>query len=328
MIKSLGFFFMFFFKTTCTISLINNDYSRLLDLKNKENILKKNLMIVQEQKRKILNDNPLSIGIIGFGNYGQFLAKRFKKQGHIISALSRTNYSNLASLMDVNYYYYTRPQLHDFFQQENLDVILISTSILSFEHVIEDIYHYLNNKSFLVVDVLSVKMHPKSILLKKIPFSCDILCTHPMFGPESGKNSWENLNLVYDLVEKRNKNKIRTERFLSIFDTEGCNMINMSSEEHDLNSANSQFSTHLVGRVLDELHLRTTEIDTVSYKNMIELKDSVSNDSFDLFYGLYKYNPNSLKTLLLLKKAIIDLEFKLLEYEETDLGIEGWKLYN
>ncbi len=37
----------------------------------------------------------------------------------------------------------------------------------------------------------------------------DILCTHPMFGPDSGRGSWAGLNLMYEKVriggEKRRR---------------------------------------------------------------------------------------------------------------------------
>jgi arogenate dehydrogenase (NADP+) len=55
-------------------------------------------------------------------------------------------------------------------------------------------------RSTLVVDVLSVKVFPKNLFIAKLPGSCDILCLHPMFGPESGKGSWNGLPLVYDRV--------------------------------------------------------------------------------------------------------------------------------
>merc|ERR1711924_555867 len=42
---------------------------------------------------------------------------------------------------------------------------------------------------------------------------------------------------------------------------------------------------------------------------------TVADDSFDLFYGLYKYNPNSVDTLLLLRKALVDLEWRLKEMD-------------
>lgn len=41
-------------------------------------------------------------------------------------------------------------------------------------------------RSTLFVDVLSVKEFPKRLLLRELPPEVDILCTHPMFGPDSG----------------------------------------------------------------------------------------------------------------------------------------------
>jgi len=36
----------------------------------------------------------------------------------------------------------------------------------------------------------------QSVLMLQV----DILCTHPMFGPDSGRGSWANLNLMYERV--------------------------------------------------------------------------------------------------------------------------------
>ena len=43
-------------------------------------------------------------------------------------------------------------------------------------------------------------MYPKQVLLRTLPPEFDILCTHPMFGPDSGRGSWANLNFMYDKV--------------------------------------------------------------------------------------------------------------------------------
>ncbi|XWS27268.1 hypothetical protein CRYUN_Cryun26dG0100300 [Craigia yunnanensis] len=47
----------------------------------------------------------------------------------------------------------------------------------------------------------------------------DILCTHPMFGPESGKSSWVGLPFVYDKVMIGNEESRvkRCVKFLDIF---------------------------------------------------------------------------------------------------------------
>ena len=36
------------------------------------------------------------------------------------------------------------------------------------------------------------------VLLGHRPKECDIICTHPMFGPDSGNNGWHGLNLFYE----------------------------------------------------------------------------------------------------------------------------------
>ena len=90
---------------------------------------------------------------------------------------------------------------------EGLDVILFAVSILSFEKTIRyfapHIESYISKsrqtlRGPLIVDVLSVKEHPRKVLLDILPKECDILCTHPMFGPDSGKNGWHGLNFVYE----------------------------------------------------------------------------------------------------------------------------------
>ncbi len=43
-------------------------------------------------------DAPLKIGIVGFGNFGQFLAKTFIARGHLVYGISRTDQSAAAKV--------------------------------------------------------------------------------------------------------------------------------------------------------------------------------------------------------------------------------------
>jgi len=88
-------------------------------------------------------------------------------------------------------------------------------------------------------------------------------------------------------------------------------MVALSCEEHDKQTAASQFLTHLTGRVLAGHGCEATPIDTVGYQNLCEVSDHVCQDSFELFYGLFKYNPNSLQQLCLFKRGIADVERQL-----------------
>ncbi|KAF6142951.1 hypothetical protein GIB67_003907, partial [Kingdonia uniflora] len=106
-------------------------------------------------------------------------------------------------------------------------------------------------RNTLFVDVLSVKEFPRSLFFRILPKDFDVLCTHPMFGPESGRNGWNGLPFVYDKVRiGRDESRVnRCERFLNIFVQEGCRMEETSCKEHDKNAAESQFITHTVGRL-------------------------------------------------------------------------------
>jgi prephenate dehydrogenase len=48
-------------------------------------------------------------------------------------------------------------------------------------------------RSILFVDVLSVKEFPRKLVLQILLEEFDLLCTHPMFGPESMKDGWKGM---------------------------------------------------------------------------------------------------------------------------------------
>ena len=56
------------------------------------------------QGRQIASKDRLKIGIVGFGNFGKFLARRFARHGHELTAWSRTDYSKDAHQMGVKYF--------------------------------------------------------------------------------------------------------------------------------------------------------------------------------------------------------------------------------
>ena len=70
-------------------------------------------------------------------------------------------------------------------------------------------------------------------------------------------------------------------------------MVEMSCEEHDIQAASSQFITHTVGRMLGTMELTETTINTKGYESLLSLVNNTSNDSFDLYYGLFMYNKNA-----------------------------------
>ncbi|KAL2641608.1 hypothetical protein R1flu_009195 [Riccia fluitans] len=251
--------------------------------------------------------SKLKVGIVGFGNFGQFLAERIVKQGHIVLAHSRSDYHAAARKLGVTYF-----RDPDDFCEEHPEVVILCTSILSTEHVLSSLPIQRLKRNTLFVDVLSVKEFPRNLFLQVLPKEFDVLCTHPMFGPESGKGSWEGLPFVYDKVRVSDGPRLeRCNKFLKIFESEGCRMVEMSCEEHDIHAAGSQFITHTVGRVLGSLGLESTPINTKGYESLLRLVENTSSDSFDLYYGLFLYNQNATQELQNLESAFDTVKSQL-----------------
>ena len=294
----------------------------LVEIKARESELLAQLGEVQREKARVLATRRLRIGIVGFGRFGQFLAEAFTRSGHEFCVLSRSD-REAAAADEGAFAYFSLGDDNDvseFLNDQSLDVVVLCVSIVSFEDTLRRLVPFLaksTKRSQLFVDVLSVKEHPKKSMLQILPAETSVLCTHPMFGPESGRDSWKNLPFVFDKVRIHDDAIDRCERFLSIFETDGCRMVQLSCRQHDVYAANSQFLTHLVGRTLGEagLSLRKTPIDTKGFESVLGIVETTCDDSFDLFYGLYRYNVHSKSTLLSLRKALADVELRLLELD-------------
>ncbi|CAN6443797.1 unnamed protein product [Victoria cruziana] len=249
----------------------------------------------------------LKIGMVGFGNFGKFLAKSILKHGHTVIATSRTDYSEYCRSNGIQYI-----RSIDGFCEEKPDIIFICTSILSTESVIRSIPMHKLQQGTIFADVLSVKQFPRNLLLEVLPEEFGILCTHPMFGPESGKNGWRGLPFVYDKVRiAEGVQDRKCNQFLSVFEQEGCRMVEMTCEEHDRHAAGSQFITHTIGRILSYLNLETTPINTKGYETLLQLTENTVSDSFDLYYGLFMYNVNATEQIENLDRAFETVKQKL-----------------
>ena len=94
-------------------------------------------------------------------------------------------------------------------------------------------------------------------------------------------------------------------------------MVEMSCEEHDIQAASSQFITHTVGRMLGTMELTETTINTKGYESLLSLVNNTSNDSFDLYYGLFMYNKNATAELSRLELAFSQVKAQLFDRLHT-----------
>ena len=101
-----------------------------------------------QTNKPLFNHNPtsLKIAVIGFGNFGQFLAKAFVRQGHTVLAHSRSNYSATAQKLEVSFF--SDP---DDLCEQHPEVVVLCTSILSTEKIIKTIQLHKLCKQWLVM---------------------------------------------------------------------------------------------------------------------------------------------------------------------------------
>ncbi|KAL4299428.1 hypothetical protein S245_058872 [Arachis hypogaea] len=99
----------------------------------------------------------LKMAIVGFGNFGRFLAATLVCQGHTVLAYSRSDHSATARKLGV--LFFKNP---DDLCEEHPEVILLCSSIISMEHVILTLPLQCLKRSTLFVDLLSVEKFPKA----------------------------------------------------------------------------------------------------------------------------------------------------------------------
>jgi len=197
--------------------------------------------------------------------------------------------------------------------------------IESFEGVIKKHKTHVNNH--LLIDVLSVKEHPKKIFTKYLRnTSGRSLLTHPLFGPDSSKDGFNGLSIVLD---KNTADMVEYGFWKSFFENKGLRVVEMSASEHDELAAKSQGLTHFIGRLLEQMKMHPSPIDTMGAKKLFEIMQQTCNDTWQLFENLQTYNSYTKKMRIQLGTAYDKLYDKLLpkhvKKETLVFGIQGGK---
>ena len=212
------------------------------------------------------------VSIIGFGRFGAMLHSLLSK-GFEVDVFDK----NLIDNSDVN-----EVSLEDALQNET---IFIAVPIRDFENLVKDISKKISSGKT-VIDVCSVKVFPKKVMLDNLSIETDIIATHPLFGPDSLKDSGS----VMTMESVRNTFG-RYDFWKNYFESQNIAIEEISAEEHDMMAARSQGLTHFVGRVIDDFGTNQTRIDTEGYKALHKLVNQTCNDTWELFEDIQNFNP-------------------------------------
>jgi len=246
------------------------------------------------------------IGIIGFGPFGQFILQHLSPYFNI-RVTSKTKRIELAEKMGGEFV--DLPTLVN-----STDIIIISVAIPVIPQILEEVKKYIRPGT-LVIDVASVKIYPTNVMRKLLPKDVKILGTHPLFGPQSGKNGIEGLKIVLTPVEIEEKTLYHIEDFLK--NTLKLKVFTMSPEEHDKAMSRTQVITQFIARILKDLKVSEEKLSLPSYELLLKLYNMLGEDSDILFESIQLYNPYAGPIRTKLKDICLDLWEKLKEKEDV-----------
>ena len=229
----------------------------------------------------------MTIGIIGYGRFGRILAT-ILNPGYDLKI-----YDPFSSDIPDKY---RCSQLSDVCSQP---LVFIAVPIRDFLNVIKDIRSHIGKRTT-VIDVCSVKKYPSEIMETNLPSYAGIICSHPMFGPDSYSQYREQKMVMHPLRDIY----FRYESLKDYFKSHSIRIVEMTPEEHDRQAAVSQGITHFIGRVLEKADVKSTEINTLGFTDLLAVIEQTGNDSLELFKDLQRFNPYTNKTILQLEDAI------------------------
>jgi prephenate dehydrogenase len=239
------------------------------------------------------------IGIIGFGQFGQFMARHLAPFFEV-TVCDNADLREEAEKIGVRW---SDPET-----AARQKIVIFAVPLKSFEPVLKRAVPFLQS-SAMCFDVCSVKMEPLRLMREILPETVEIIGTHPLFGPQSGREGIEGLRVAFCPLRTKNAEEIK--RFL-IEDLK-LKVFERSPEEHDREMAHVQALTHFVARALDELHVMDSELATVSYEELMRAARLVSEDSWELFKTIQKGNPFAENKRRAFIEKLIELEKRVRE---------------
>jgi len=236
-----------------------------------------------------------SLGLIGVGAFGGFAVPYLALHFDVVVYDTKKECVDLLEKK-------CPVKVGDLRQAASCDIVILAVPVQKLETVLREIAPIIRPGT-LVMDVASVKVKPAQLMQDILPAHADIVGVHPLFGPQSGKNGIEGLNVAVCNIRGQRGDGVG--RFLA--DTLKLNVLRATPEEHDRELAYIQGLTHLLARVIVSLDLPEFRFTTKAYDHMQKMVDMVRHDSDELFLAIAKENPFSGGA----KKAFFEAAYKL-----------------
>ncbi|MBI5226529.1 prephenate dehydrogenase [Candidatus Micrarchaeota archaeon] len=239
-----------------------------------------------------------TVGIIGFGNFGQFAASHLKE--HLdVSVSDAHDVSIAAKKIGV--------KAVSLEQAASCDIVILAVPVQQMETILSQIKPHVKPDA-IVIDVASVKQRPAALMEAILPKSVQLIGTHPLFGPQSGKDGLKGLQIALCPIRADANTVVKTRAFLSEL---GLEVIDMTPSKHDQWMARTQAVAHLVGRAAKEMDLPAAPFKLATYDALLALRNLVKDDSDALFETIQNENPDAASQREKLERKMLEIESRL-----------------
>jgi prephenate dehydrogenase len=219
-----------------------------------------------------------TLGIIGTGAFGTLMAKHLARHFSLVLHDAHKSPSRLAKTL--------KAKTGTLAQASSCSIVVLAVPVQQFESVLKQIQPHLKPKT-LLIDVGSVKTKPATLMRTLVPKDIEIVGTHPLFGPQSGKNGIEGLNIA--LCDVRGKRGACVAKFLK--SKLKLKVFRVTPEAHDRELAYVQGLTHLLAKIIVGLDLPPFRLTTKTFEHLLTAIEMVRYDSDDLFRAIERENP-------------------------------------
>ena len=225
--------------------------------------------------RAAVDVTKLRLGLIGYGAFGRLTARHLSAWFEVVA------YDPAVFEGD------THATLTDLTTAAACPTVVLAVPVEALEATLIAIGPHLNPEA-LVIDVGSVKVKPAQAMNALLPPGVRIVGTHPLFGPQSGKDGIAGLRIA--VCEVRGAKDARR---VAAFCRRALRLkvFQVSPEDHDREAATVQGLTHLIARVLMAMEPLPTRMTTISFDRLMQAVDMVRHDSPAVFRAIERDNP-------------------------------------
>jgi prephenate dehydrogenase len=226
-----------------------------------------------------------TVGIIGFGAFGRLIAKHLRPYFALSAydpAIAMLGWDEVLGVMHT-----------DLMSAAGCDVVILATPVDRLAEALTAVRDHLRPGA-LVLDVCSVKVIPAALMRDLLPDTVDAIGTHPLFGPQSGREGIAGLKMALCPIRGLGRPSARVRRVAAfIRKALSLKVFITTPEAHDREAAMVQGLTHLIAKVLVQMEPLPTQMTTASFDRLMQAVDMVRYDAAEVFLAIERLNPYS-----------------------------------